>query len=339
MRKKTIPGVRFPAERAGNAGLIATMAMAFAGILVGALSAYLGQRGVGATAAIVRAPSTQTEIAEDPARAERERIIAEIVSGTPERLRPPEGDVPAYMRPAIRPKIVIILDDMGVDRRNSERALTLPGPVTYSFLPYAGKVRALADTARKGGAEVMLHLPMEPQGDADPGPHALKGDMTGSELLKALEWNLDRFEGYTGINNHMGSKLTEDIAVMKTLLAYLNHRGVFFLDSVTTSDSAARQAANELGLDIFSRDVFLDDEVGDTEAVKTQLALAERIARETGYVVAIGHPRPETLEVLGPWLTTAPARGYELVFASALRRGEKSGSQPQTLAAAPGLRL
>ncbi|MFC2953195.1 divergent polysaccharide deacetylase family protein [Marinicaulis aureus] len=337
MRRKTILGARFPGDRAGNAGLIATVAMAFAGVLVGALSAYLGQRGATA-AAIVRAPSEKIEIAEDPARAERDRIIAEIVSGAPERLRPPEGQLPAYVQPAARPKIVIILDDMGVDRRNSERALNLPGPVTYSFLPYAGKVNDLAQTARKAGAEVMLHLPMEPRGDADPGPHALKAGMTGGEFLKTLEWNLDRFAGYTGVNNHMGSKLTEDIAVMKSLLGYLDHRGVFFLDSVTTPNSAARQAAKELGVEIFARDVFLDNDVGDADSVKAQLSLAERIARETGYVVAIGHPHPETLEALGPWLTTAPARGYDLIFASGLRRVE-SADEPQAFAAAPGLRL
>ena len=161
--------------------------------------------------------------------------------------------------------------------------------------------------------------------------------MTGGEFLKTLEWNLDRFEGYVGVNNHMGSKLTEDIAVMKTLLGYLQHREIFFLDSVTTSHSAARQAAKELGIEILYRDVFLDNEE-NTEAIKVQLALAERIARETGYVVAIGHPRPETMDILGPWLTTAPARGFDLVFASALRNVEKT-AQPQTIAAAPDLRL
>ncbi len=189
----------------------------------------------------------------------------------------------------------------------------------------------------------MLHLPMEPSGGADPGPHALKSAMTGADFLRNLEWNLDRFDGYVGVNNHMGSKLTEDIAAMKTLIAYLDDKGVFFVDSVTTPQSAARQAAREIGIDIYARDVFLDDEAGIEEVVKTQLALAERIARETGYVVAIGHPRPETLDVLGPWLTTAPARGFDLVFASALKtihqNAEKETAQPQEIAAAPSLRL
>ncbi len=333
--RKRARRIRFPQDRAGNAGLIATVVIAFAGVAVGAVSSYLGERG-----AVAAAHTPDASEPADAVRAERERVVARILSGAaPERLRPPQGNPQAYVRPpaALRPKIVIILDDMGVDRRNSERAIALPGPVTYSFLPYAHKVEDIAEQARAAGGELMLHLPMEPEGAADPGPHALRSDMTGGEFVKSLEWNLERFDGYVGVNNHMGSRLTSDIAAMKTLLAYLDEKGFFFVDSVTTSNSAAQQAAREIGVGIFTRDVFLDDVIGDKDAVKSQLALAEQIAQETGYVVAIGHPRKETLDVLGPWLTTAPARGFDLVFASALAEVNQQ-AQLQSLAAAPELR-
>ncbi|GJL93211.1 divergent polysaccharide deacetylase family protein [Hyphococcus sp.] len=341
--------VRYPGERpnnhAGNAGLIATVAIAFAGVFVGAVSAYLGERGVSASA--MTAPEILSEAKpEDAARAHRDRIVERIISGqAPERLTPPPDIPHAYVSPPLirRPKVVIILDDMGIDRRNSERAISLPGPLTFSFLPYANKAAPLAAEAQKSGGEIMLHLPMEPDGAADPGPHALKTGMTGADFLRNLEWNLDRFDGYVGVNNHMGSKLTADIAAMKTLIAYLDDKGVFFVDSVTTPQSAAREAAREIGVDIYARDVFLDAEAGSEEVVKAQLAVAERIAQETGYVVAIGHPRTETLNVLGPWLTTAPARGFDLVFASALKTMQhetvKETAQPQQTAAAPTLRL
>jgi len=237
-----------------------------------------------------------------------------------------------------RPKIVVIIDDMGVDRRASEMAITLPGPITYSFLPYARNVGGLVEKARLAGGEIMLHLPMEPRGNADPGPRALKTGMTGGGFIKDLEWNLSRFDGYVGVNNHMGSKLTADIAAMKTLLGYLEHEKLFFLDSLTTDETAVRSAAREIGVSVYARDVFLDDAVGDRESIRRQLALAEHIARETGYVVAIGHPRHETLEVLGPWLTSAPARGLELVYASALP-GLTAPPERTTLAAGPELRL
>lgn len=342
LRLRKIRAIR-PRRRAGNAGLIATVAIAFAGVAVGAVSAYLGERGAGA-AAMNATRAAPVEAPEDAVLAARDRLVAEIVAdAAPERLAPPPGQPAAYRRPlapggAIRPKIVIILDDMGVDRKASERAMRLPGPLTYSFLPYARDVAEVAAAASAAGGEVMLHLPMEPQGDADPGPHALREDMTGAQFMKALEWNLDRFGGYAGVNNHMGSRLTADIASMKTLIGYLHHRDLFFLDSVTTPDTAARRAARELGVEVYARDVFLDAEAGSEEAVKAQLDLAERIARETGYVVAIGHPRKETLDVLGPWLTSAPARGFDLVPASALKDIRKA-AKPTAVAAAPALRL
>jgi hypothetical protein len=333
-------GARLPQRRAGNAGLIATVVVALAGVLVGALSAYMTERGAVAEALSTGASPTSTAAPESPRRVARDRIVERLIAGEapPERLAPPPSRMGAA--PASRPKIVIILDDMGIDRRLSEHAIALPGPLTYSFLPYGRNAPELAETVRLSGGEVMLHLPMEPAGNEDPGPHALKSDMTGAEFIRSLEWNLDRFDGYAGVNNHMGSKLTADIAAMKTLIGYLNHRDLFFVDSVTTSQTTVRRAGRELGLEVFARDVFLDAEAGSESAVRAQLALAERIARETGYVVAIGHPREETLKVLGPWLTTAPARGFDLVVASTLRRiGDEEKPQAVAAAAPPTLRF
>jgi hypothetical protein len=125
----------------------------------------------------------------------------------------------------------------------------------------------------------------------------------------------------------MGSKLTRDDQAMKRILAFLDRRGLFFLDSLTTGDSKASLAGASVGAEVLVRDVFLDAEPGE-DAVRRQLALAERIAEETGYVIAIAHPRRDTLAVLGPWLTTAPARGFRLETITALR-GERSGAYAQ----------
>jgi polysaccharide deacetylase 2 family uncharacterized protein YibQ len=325
---------------AGNAGVIATAGVALAGLLVGAFAAYLSERGAIATASRTIDPRELTRArATESALLERDRVVASIIAGErpPERLTPPPINM-ITNQSEVRPRVIIIIDDMGVDRRASEMALALPGPVTFSFLPYARNVDELAEKARLAGGEIMLHLPMEPRSNADPGPHALKTGMTGGSFIKDLEWNLSRFNGYVGVNNHMGSKLTADVAAMKTLLAYLDHRKLFFLDSLTTDATAVRSAAREIGVSVYARDVFLDDAVGDKESIRRQLALAEHIARETGYVVAIGHPRKETLEILGPWLTSAPARGFELVYASALP-ALTAPPKETALAAAPDLRL
>ncbi len=327
---------------AGGAGVIASVVIALIGVMIGAISAYVSE--LGAVASATKISALNAPIRDDPlfdlAYHKREEIVRRVLASADwaspglERLAPPQ------MTPGKpKPKIIIIFDDMGIDKRAFENTLALPGPLTLSFLPYANDVDLLAAAARKAGRTVMLHLPMEPEGEADPGPVALTSKMTGVAFLDALIWNLDRFDGYVAVNNHMGSKLTADEAAMKTVLAYLKQEGVFFLDSVTTGDTKVRSAAARVGAEVFSRDVFLDAEAGDKPAIRKQLRLVERIARETGYAVAICHPRKETLEVLGPWLTSAPERGFELASVTVLetiRRQEKI----QALATkAPSLRL
>jgi len=122
------------------------------------------------------------------------------------------------------------------------------------------------------------------------------------------------------------------------MLAILNHRGLFFLDSLTTGDSVVRTAGAMGGAQVFARDVFLDAE-GGKESVIKQLALVEEIAIKTGYAVAIAHPRKDTLEVIGPWLTSAPARGFELAPVTALVEMERARRAAPVVAEAPALRL
>ncbi|MEO1251798.1 MAG: divergent polysaccharide deacetylase family protein [Pseudomonadota bacterium] len=317
--------------RAGNAGLIASVMIAIAGAVLGALAAFVGEFGAAATASrIVVTDQPSALVLQD--KTPRAEIVRRVLESEP----PARLEAPSLVSPsAPRPKIVIVLDDIGVDPDAAERALRLPGPVTYSVLPYAANAGALVDRAIEAGREVFLHLPMEPIGDSDPGPYALRTDMSGAEFIRALEWNLSQFGGYAGVNNHMGSKFTADEAAMKTLLAYLKERGVLFLDSVTTGSTAAGRAGVQVGAEVIQRDVFLDATPNDSDEVRRQLHLVERIAIETGYAVAIGHPRAETLEALGPWLTTAQARGFDLTTVTAIAAPEPL----QVMTAAPDLRL
>ncbi|MHA7872179.1 MAG: divergent polysaccharide deacetylase family protein [Hyphococcus sp.] len=324
--------------RLGNAGVIATFAIALAGVIIGAASTYFGERGAAARAAREEA-LTQYQPAqsiEEMAFQAREKIVQSVLAGSaPERLpAPPIMDGSGGQKP----KIIIIVDDMGLDPAMVEQVAALPGPLTLSFLPYAGNVKQLVRQARDSGADIMLHLPMQPQGEADPGPKALRAGMTGAEFIKTLEWNLDQFPDYIAVNNHMGSSLTADEAAMKTILAYLKHKGVFFIDSVTTGGTVVRSAGAMVGATVYSRDVFLDAEIDNRQAVAEQLALTERIARETGFALAICHPRQATLDVLGPWLVSAPFRGFEITTVRALADIHER-YKPAVLAQAPALRL
>lgn len=218
--------------------------------------------------------------------------------------------MPAGARP---PYVAIVIDDAGLDRKNTARAIALPGPVTLSFMSYAGELAEQSRAARGAGHEVMLHLPMEPL-DArrnNPGPNALLLSLDTAELQRRLDWALDRFDGYIGVNNHMGSRFTRDEARMGQVMTALAERQVFWLDSLSGPGSAGTRTARRAGLDAVERDLFLDD--SRSPGVVHELAAMERIARQRGDVVAIGHPHTTTLNALEKWMAGAKEKGFSLV--------------------------
>jgi polysaccharide deacetylase 2 family uncharacterized protein YibQ len=224
-----------------------------------------------------------------------------------------------FRDPGGKPLIAIVIDDVGLDRPNSRRAWELPGPLTMSFLPYARDLREQAKAARAHGNELMLHLPMEPGGRADPGPNALLVSLGDGELKQRLTTALDSFDGYVGVNNHMGSRFTAFKPSMDTVLRQLKARGLLFLDSRTTPQSVGDQLAQELGVPSVARNVFLDDDES-LDAVRRKLAETEAVARRQGFVVAIGHPHAATVQALAEWLPTVAGKGYVLAPLSAVLR-------------------
>lgn len=263
-----------------------------------------------------------------PVRVPTPTAPPQVAAVPPPAAAPPERSAePAWLRfavPAVaqdgRARVAIIIDDMGLDRGRSEHAIALPGPLTLSFLAYARDLPQQAALAHRAGHELMVHVPMEPMGRmlvAD--PNQLDVAMSREEVLTRLRWDLSRFEGYVGINNHMGSRFTADAPAMRPVLEELKARGLLFIDSRTTPSTAGAEIARELGVPHASRDVFLDYEVS-IAAVEAQLAELERVARRNGSAIAIGHPHDQTLEVLQRWLRELPQKGLALVPVSAIVR-------------------
>ncbi len=211
-----------------------------------------------------------------------------------------------------KPRIAIVIDDMGLSNAASEKAIALPAPVTLSFLPYGAKLEELTEKARASGHEVMLHLPMEPLGHEKPGNGALLISQTTDDMREKLERALNSFSGYEGVNNHMGSKFTADRASMERVMEVLKDRNLFFLDSYTSSRSVGAEVAQGMGVPTEIRDVFLDD-TASLAAINAQLAETERVARRKGYAIAIGHPNAATLTALKLWLPEAERMGFEIV--------------------------
>ncbi len=263
----------------------------------------------------------ETEAGQHPTVEEkpRPRLVPQVAALAP-------SEQAAWRRNAVpfrdlnsKPLVAIVIDDVGLDRPRSKRAWELPGPLTLSFLPYAKDLREQAKAARAHGNELMLHLPMEPNGRADPGPNALLVALTDTELRQRVNVALDSFDGYVGVNNHMGSRFTAFRPGMETTLRQFKARGLLFLDSRTTPETVGDQLAQELGVPSVARNVFLDDDES-IDAVRRKLAETEAVARRQGFVVAIGHPHEATLQALGEWLPGLSARGLVLSPLSAALR-------------------
>lgn len=229
-------------------------------------------------------------------------------------------EIPAWVQNSVKvhvpdgvARVVVIIDDMGVNSLMSEAVVGLPGPLTLSYLPYASDVSDLVGIASERGHEIMVHVPMEPLNDKlDPGQGVLTTDMSSEELSAALDSNLDVFDNYVGINNHMGSRLTQSAEAMALVMAEMKLRGLLFVDSRTISTSVADDTAEAYGVAHVSRDVFLDHN-SDYESVRKSLEKLEEVALEHGYAVAIGHPKKNTIKALYEWLPTLGRKGIALV--------------------------
>ncbi|OLF77927.1 hypothetical protein AWH62_04455 [Maricaulis sp. W15] len=218
---------------------------------------------------------------------------------------------------ARRPQIVLVIDDAGLDVAAAERVIALPVPLTLAILPYAEASASLAALAQANGHDVLLHMPMEPVGLADPGPNALRLGLSDADLQARVRWAMARVPGAIGLNNHMGSRFTADPRALRVALAAISHESPLFLDSLTTAQSRGRAVASGLGLRSLERDIFLDHDL-DAGSIRARLDEAAALARADGHAVVIGHPHALTLETLEAWLDSPEAAEVEFVTVSDL---------------------
>lgn len=238
------------------------------------------------------------------------------VSAAPQMLAPP------------RPRIAIVIDDIGPDYRQSLQALELHPEITMAILPYASKATTLAQLAQVKGHDIILHMPMEPDDlqANNPGPQALLTSLSGAEMQQRLARALDNGAGYIGLNNHMGSRLTRDPGAMRIVMAALRARNLFFLDSVTSPQSVGAAIAAQAGVPYARRDVFIDH-VDTPLSIRQQLRRAEAVALAHGQAVVIGHPYRNTIAALQQWLPQLEKNGFEIVRLKELV-AEPAGSRP-----------
>ncbi len=197
-------------------------------------------------------------------------------------------------------KVAIIIDDMGSSLEAVQEICALKLPVTVSILPLSTYALETAQIAHEHGLEVMLHLPGESlnhQDGIDETNGFIRSGMDEKDIRRIIEESLAKVPYVEGINNHMGSKITQEETVMRPILELLKGKGLYFIDSRTTADSIAYDLAQKMGLRSAYRNVFLDSPTG-VNFTKQKIVDLCRFSLRTGKAIAIGHPFPETLEAL-----------------------------------------
>ena len=232
------------------------------------------------------------------------------------------GAAPAVKRPKVtHGTVAIIIDDMGSSMQEAQALLAIGVPVTFSIIPGLSKGREVAEAAHRRGTEVMVHIPMEPQGYKEK-PFEKNGlllSQSDDEIGKRVQGYLNAVPFAVGANNHMGSRFTEDRPKMGTVLKVLKGKGLFFIDSKTTPRSVGDRLAQEMGIPAASRNVFLDN-VQEVGAIRVQLNQLAGMARKNGSAIGICHPHKTTLEALATALPALKGEGITFVYASVLVR-------------------
>lgn len=214
-----------------------------------------------------------------------------------------------------KPMIAIVIDDMGINHHRTSEINSLKYPLTSSFLTYGTHLKEQIGQSISAGHEIMLHAPMEALGSIDNAPDVLTTAMSLDEIEDKFKVMLTKIPEIKGINNHMGSKLTQDKERMKIIMNILKEKGLFFLDSKTSAQSIADEVAADVGVKHVVRNVFLDNN-NDKTYILEQLNKTEKLAQKNGYAIAIGHPKSQTFIALNEWLSTIDTKGIKLVHLS-----------------------
>ena len=259
-----------------------------------------------------------------PAAPALEPVEAPLPKEEPRRqLAKPESALPiapgAARRSALKPLpppkgryLFFVIDDAGNSLKELDAFLRLPFPLTVAVLPGLPNSEKAAAAVRAAGKELILHQPMQALGGQDPGPGALLLGMERPEIERIVEDNLKTVPGAIGMNNHMGSAATTDPGIMEAVTAVAKRRGIYYLDSRTTSGTAVAAATRREGIAYWERDVFLDN-APDRASIVRAVEDGKKHAAKARPAIMIGHvwsaELAQTLMELYPQLV---AEGFSL---------------------------
>jgi len=226
---------------------------------------------------------------------------------------------PKAEKAVLRPKIALVIDDLGGERLIARELLEWDLPLTFSILPFTHYAKTIAREAHQKGKEVILHIPMEPHGypKVKPGEGGLFEEMNEESLRQQLIKDIEAVPYIKGASNHMGSRLMEDPEKVKIILSELKRRKLYFLDSRTTPQTVGMNVAQGVGLKAMERSLFIDHSLNE-EDIRQKIEKLITLSLSNGKAIGIGHPHASTIKSIKEMIPKIKEKGIELVPLSAV---------------------
>jgi len=236
-----------------------------------------------------------------------------IIEARDAALQPNETPAAQPSQP-VAGKIALVVDDFGYSTKLCTLLDDITAPLAVSILPDLRLSIQIAHRAQQSGKDVILHLPLEPYHAQEqyPDDYVIETSMRKEKIERIILKALASVPGAVGVNNHMGSKATEDWATMAVIFGVLKKHRLFFVDSLVTSESVCERLAGELRVPFAKRDVFLDN-TNERAYIEGQFAELAHKAQKHGYALGVGHARQLTLQIIKEQISILQQRGFEFI--------------------------
>ena len=215
---------------------------------------------------------------------------------------------------AVKGTICLVIDDFGFALNSDvQEFLLLNENITAAIIPgtlYAESIGRYADSI---GVETIIHMPMESHEDDDTEyTISLNEKLNAALVEERIRSAFEEVPTALGMNNHQGSKATENLQLMKDLARTLKKMDKFFLDSFTNPESRGYITMRRYGVPTQLRQVFLDH-VENPAEIKFNLDSLVTLSHDMDIAVGIGHVKPMTLEVLAKEIPRLESEGYRFI--------------------------
>jgi polysaccharide deacetylase 2 family uncharacterized protein YibQ len=210
----------------------------------------------------------------------------------------------------VGPSVGLIVTGLGTSAEETRAAIALPASVGLAFSPYGAATAAWMATARAGGHETFLELPLQSVDPAriDQGPLVLEPDAAATENLRRLNGVLGAGDAPVGVVAAAGA-YAERPETFAAIAAALAARGLVLVELGGTSLAEPAAAA---GLRWRTARGPLEADLSPTR-IDEALETLGRAARTAGTALGFVAAYPVTLSHVEAWLERLDDAGLTLL--------------------------